>query len=1606
MLAAAADSLDDGALRLRRALTLARAGDRRGVIQVLEPIDFAGPAFPGADRAAFLLGHAYRRLGDHDRFARLAREAGAWPRQTPYTRWLEAERLMDESRGPGAPGDTASAAPAGGDARLGLVVADALAADLLLRAGDSGTALARLAGGGEGPAAALVAYLEARALAAAGRDDAEALARLAAADTASVLGRDLAGAAILRLAARALERGEDPRALLQAVPAGGRHAAHALHLASVIALERGEVAEAERLLDSLRAVAPGYAGRREAALARAGIDLDGTRWEEAHAAYAAIEREWAAERDRLTARLADPNLADLWSEWERDPLATFLVLDRGAAEAELDRLALAATDLTGETPPVDSTLAPASPSRGAGSGVAPPPPEDWAAVDSSARAVAQVREEAGRTRAAAADEAAARAERRRYLDTGAERVRAEQRTLEQRAAHLDSLRRMLDQLDAHLRAVRDEASRRLVVRARHILNTCANHLLWVNGMRLFHIDGPNRARPSRLPLGVPSPESLLVEEEALTRALAAMVEQLALSAPELIARSYERAWRPRLIDRVADQADSAGRALAWSRAIAGTLDSTIAGLAESERERALLAAAEALDHRGDSLAAAHREFQASLARVAVERALLRLEVEREAIAYGLAVSAYGRAVRIGATDSAATAALADTAGGEPAEDPATTEWRARATGALNAFLADHDSSKARGEMRFRLADLLLVQARHDFRAGMDRYVRAQSAGGPPAPLPLLDSGPALALYQKILEEDRDFERRDAVLFNAAMILADAGSPEAERWFAELVAEFPQSPYVQESLLRMGDLRFNEKQYAECVPLYERAAAGSDPSLSAMAHYKLGWAHFNQDHHAEAAAAFGVVLDLYASERAAEIRVDLDEEAEAYLVHSLARAGGAAAFTRHFDRAGERPYTLGVLMALGQHFRRFTQYADAVACDELAIERYPQRPEALVAARRLVETRQRGAEQSQVRAAQRKHAPHFAPKSAWSEAQASDSVRADGAEFARTSWLALAYHHHNAARDRGDAADWREARGFYRTLLSHWPEDEEAATFQLHAGEASAELAEHEAALAHYAAAAGGPDSVAAVALYQSVAVNDAWYESTRGAGGNALGQDSLARAVMAAANRLLERFPAHEQAADLRWRQGNLGFAHGWYEQAAEDLGRMVTSHPADPRTPFAAGLRADAYFKRERYEDAGAAYELTLALAKSAGYDSLERHATGAVPICYHRHAEAAVAADSTAYRRHADLFERIAARFPNYEHAHATQYRAGLAFRKAGQHREAVRAWRTLIRAYPKSEYVRDAYLQIPAAFKEAGEESEAAVAYMEFVRAYPEDPNAREAWLQAADLFDEDGADQRALDLRLEYLRAFPDDVETAAEILEPLARRDLAQVGPDQPISHFLGDSADSKRGPDGPSHLAAFLRLVARNPKLAVPGIQAEVLFQRGEEEFTAYSELSLTLPLDKSIAAKQKQLDRVLARYKKCVEQGVATWAHASTFRIGAALAGFGEALERSEVPADLEGDDRTAYEDVLMEKSQVFYDRAEGVWTDLLRKKQSEAPDDPWIAKARESLWTRLGGRFFGRPELAYPLISARAPEKAGKAGEDSAQSSASTSANAERAK
>ncbi|MGQ0722495.1 MAG: hypothetical protein ACT4PE_13115, partial [Candidatus Eiseniibacteriota bacterium] len=208
------------------------------------------------------------------------------------------------------------------------------------------------------------------------------------------------------------------------------------------------------------------------------------------------------------------------------------------------------------------------------------------------------------------------------------------------------------------------------------------------------------------------------------------------------------------------------------------------------------------------------------------------------------------------------------------------------------------------------------------------------------------------------------------------------------------------------------------------------------------------------------------------------------------------------------------------------------------------------------------------------------------------------------------------------------------------------------------------------------------------------------------------------------------------------------------------------------------------------------------------------------------------------------------------------------------------------------------------------------------------------------------------------------------------LERRAGRALAALSPEETVTRALAKDPRAV-------NLRRYLDLAAKHDSLASRGILAEVRFRHGEEARIALERARLTQPLEPAVAQKKKLLEGALTEYRACSEYAVAPWNQAAAFRIGECLVEFGDALMESDRPADLEGDDLAAYEQVLEERSWDFWDRGEETWAGLVRRAAEGGAEGDWVERAESELWPRIARRFAHRPEVEHPWISAAPPEE-----------------------
>ncbi len=1395
-------------VNLARATHLWHQGDLRGAVPLLETIDISQQsAFALADRAALLLAVAHLRLGDREAFLRVAQMNKAG--DNAYRQWLQYVRLLV----------TGTAEP--DMQRLeqdfwklpGTVV---LTAASLLESGHTNAAAQLLNDRQSGNEfAALHRYLEALAVAEPGRKAIGAWRDLAA----EVSAASLAPAQV-----------------------------HAL-----LALAAGDSAAAREIFaDKMPDEVNGPEARGVVRMAGQ-LEAAAMAWTTALQYYDTAMTSWEREANWLESLAESDQASAAWETWTRwTPRENEIPLPDLNWSAALGHLAGGATDLTRDAVfqrddfqlITDPATGPLRPQR-IHAQTHGPDQDQWRRWDSLMAAQNQAEAELERRKRALADLEIKRDRRLAYLASGRRSATERTAELDRVLAELDLMLARLDLALADLDRTRAEALRQFAQRAATLIDDLRTSLIYVQAVRHFHVEGPAAKRKQDWPAGVPSPAELLDLEEALADEALAFLTLFGERVPELVNRSCREVWVPRLaVDGPALRLAVAAEQQRGLRLIAG-IDSTAGALPITEEIVVAAARLEAQATALASLAQQAAQMKQEIVSQVIASGEARLQREREGLDYQYGDALYWVAV------------------GEAGE-PGSSEAGRRARHALREYLDNYPQGRGRAEARYRLADLELLQARDDFQTRMAGFLEDGPTSGDlqnKALAPFVNYDPAIILYRRILAEDPDFAHLPAVLFQLGMILGDVGDPDSSTHLETLVARYPDSAFVQEAWLRLGDQHFEAREFAACRPCFAEAARGDDPSLRAIALYKLGWAHLEQDQFAAAATAFGSLLDQnVAADEIGPVTdnprldTDLEDEARQYLVHSLIRAGGAEAFTEHFAQVGPRDYEADILISMGHQLAGVSLYGEAITCDRLWLDRFGEGDRAVAVSERLVAGYQRWHKPAAARRIHLEQAQRFLPGQPWLAAQTDLQLQDDSQEFARAAYQRAAVHAHQQARQSKDPAAWRLALQHYDGFLQHWPDHEQAFAMHLQAGEAAHRLDRHAVALAHFEVAASGQhaaadtNAIAAEAAWQVVAVSDAWYRETRSGKTATTGPDSLARRLLTAIDWYQDRNPDADQMPTLMWRKGQVAYAHGWYEEAAGTLADLGRTYPDDDNALAAVRLSGDAWYQLSRYVAAGAAYEQTLTLARQVKADTVVVAMEPIIPRCYYQHAEQVAAADTvTGAVQAAPLFAKVAANWPAFEHADQALYRTGLGYEAGADPVAATTAWEILLADYPDSRYARDSALRIAAVQETAGNWQAAAAALDRFSDRFATDADAAAALLKAGDLLASGGDTAGSESMKTAFLQRYPGETEDVMDIREERVLRSLAATAPGQSLNDLAG--------------LQAYLKLAAAHPEWASPVILAQVDFHKADAAHARYTALVLTQPLPAAVVAKQESLE-------------------------------------------------------------------------------------------------------------------------------------------------
>jgi len=862
-------------------------------------------------------------------------------------------------------------------------------------------------------------------------------------------------------------------------------------------------------------------------------------------------------------------------------------------------------------------------------------------------------------------------------------------------------------------------------------------------------------------------------------------------------------------------------------------------------------------------------------------------------------------------------------------DTAIEASRAAAIQAYRKFLDAAPGDRMRPEAMRRLGDLEIEQA----RAGAGE----SSAGR--------EYRDAIGVYEDVLRTYPAHARNDRVLYQLSQAYDQTGDlGRSLATLDRLVAQYPQSVYLDEAEFRRGELLFTLGRFPEAERAYGAVLhKGESSAFHERALYMHGWSLFKQARLDDALQSFFGVLDrkLIGRDNGAPLeempgltRADRELTDDTFRVVSLSLANlkGPDTIPKYFTTPARREYEFRVYQQLGELYFKQERVEDGAGALNAFARRYPTDPQSPLMQSRVIQVYQQAGFAALALGAKKEFVQRYGTGSEFQRANG-ELAYARVLPLVKTHVEELARHYHAAAQKSKKSEDYREAAHWYRVYVDSFPDDPRAPGMHFLLAEA---LFEDKA----YGAAA---------AEYERAAYRYPRHEKTADAGYAALlaygQQEKLAKGEelrsvrgrsVESAKRFAEANPADARAPAVLVDAAEKSYANGDADSAAALAGQVLALQP-----PPAPALRRTSWtvlghiqFQQGAFDRSERSYREALALtpANTPGRAGLSDRLAASV----YKQGEQARAAGEM--RAAADHFLRVGSVAPNSPMRATAEFDAAAALIGLKDWTGAAGVLEGFRRAYPAHPLQAEVPGKLAVCYVESGQTLKAAAEF-EALSATKGDPAfTRDALWQAAELYEKGGQERSAAAAYERYVRQYPRPLEPAVEARYHLSEmsRKQGRAAQRQAWSHELLE-ADQKGGSgrtDRTRYLGSLSALVIAEPL----------------EE--SYRGVRLTEPLKKNLKLKKTKMQQVLQAYGVAADYGVAEVATTATYRTAELYGDFGKALLDSQRPRGLSKDEVEQYNVMLEEQAYPFEEKAIELHEINVRRVRSGIYDE-WVKKS-----------------------------------------------------
>lgn len=913
----------------------------------------------------------------------------------------------------------------------------------------------------------------------------------------------------------------------------------------------------------------------------------------------------------------------------------------------------------------------------------------------------------------------------------------------------------------------------------------------------------------------------------------------------------------------------------------------------------------------------------------------------------------------------------------------------------------------RAEMLLRLAELYFEEGRDIYLSEMGAYEKAFDAcfNDPNCDSTVMQPDNAesakwqqksIKLYRMILENYPTFARADEATYYLGSALNEVKQPkEAVQEFTRLVKTYPESPFVPDAYVQIGEFYFDDNNAYKALLAYQKAAAYRDSDKYAFALYKLGWCYYNVGEYGKAIDTMKTVVAYSMSTQtedgsAKKSNLQLQEEALKDLVRFFADAGEMDDAYIYFNKLGKKDLIRSMLKRLASTYFEQGKFEQAINTYRRLVAEDPNSPYAPEYQHEVIQCYDKMGRSQETIAEINRMLEKYGKNSAWARTNASnpDAIKS-AQDLLEKNLRKVASDYHDKARKLrggGQAKELYElAEKAYSVYIEEFPDSQYAYDMRYEYGELLYKTKQFDRAFVQYMKVVE-LDPVGKHSEFCAEGAIFAAREMVKASGGETRAQAGNTEAVpmgeweqkkLQALDQYAKLFPNVDKTKNVIYESAYLLYHHNQFKEASDRFRRVISMDPQSKEAEQAANLILDSFALVEDWKNLR---EVSKAFYDQSGlgseafkkeiYGIYENASFKLIEVDFSKNSDKIAAANS---------FMAFYGEFPQSAVADVALNNASVYFNQEGRVADSMKARHLIIEKFPKSKFYNQQVSLLGYDYESHANFAEAAKWYEKLFSIDPKFAGADDAIYSAAIFREAMGDWQIAIKNYQQYMTAYPEkenvidvslevgniyrdhgDHAAAAKIFYAFFdRKDVTGLSADQLMyarmeyARALETMGQSAKATEAYTDALKWYQDAKGKGAEFVVGVEmaAEIMIRQAQTQYDKYMAMKVVGPsgkvsqkqedkaLTESLVAKAKALQGVESTYAAIIGTGAGEWGLAALVNLGKAYENMGESLLTSYIPSYLDEGQRDFYRMGLEDRAFPQVEKAAEAYATALQK-------------------------------------------------------------------